>query len=974
MEKALLYLLFFLCFSGNGLAQTYWQQEVNYAIQVTLDDQQHTLTATAKIEYINHSPDELTFIYFHLWPNAYRNTQTAFARQQLVNNSLAFQFANEQARGYIDGLDFKVDGEPVRLEYDPQHIDIARLILNQPLRSGDRIRISTPFQVKIPESFSRLGHEGQSYQITQWYPKPAVYDRKGWHPLPYLDQGEFYAEFGRFDVSITLPANYTVGATGVLQNPEEQARMDSLATITARKTVFEPDMDFPPSSSQTKTLHYVQDRVHDFAWFADKRYNIFKSEVKLPASRRPVTTWLLFLNQGADEWKRSVKHINDAIYYYSLWVGDYPYQQATAVDGALVAGSGMEYPMVTVTEPEALVHEIGHNWFYGVLASQERLHPWMDEGINTYVENRIAKREDPNAGDLSSLLNSPRLVRLFGLKNLNANALNQLPYQMSASRGLDQPVELPAPAFRSVNYGLIVYYQTAHLFQYLAAYLGQERFDGCMHAYYDQWKFRHPYPEDLQAVFEQRSGERLDWFFKGLLQTINPLDIMPASVSATPTGYEVTVRNRSNAPVPVPVGAFDAEGRLLEIRWIPSFSGTATLSFSGSTIHHFLVDPEYLLPEINRSNNLIRTRGLLPKAHPLRLQFLAGIEQPARKQLYFFPVLGWNTLERFMPGIAFYNNLLIQKKLNVLVLPMYSFGQRQLNGIFTATYHLYRGHAGQFSVEADARQFERFSRLSPALTFTPRLRLGTSPRQRFRLAYTRITEEPTSEYPYRIHAAAYNVQSASYRLDVKNALRTLTFGLELHRFGYAPLLSGDQSAHLARADISFSRFYKPNKKVQARLFGGSFFGASQGDPGYFRIGLSSSFDYLKEEIFLDRSRLSPSVQAFVHQTDERDGGFRNYVPVSSRDWLATLNLTADLPVSPFSVYLDLGTLGGEDQVFYGTGFGLSLAKNVFNVYLPVAGSNYANSFPDSFWDFRKNIRFSLHLHALDPFRLLRASL
>ncbi|RYZ91946.1 MAG: M1 family peptidase, partial [Moraxellaceae bacterium] len=204
----LTFLSFFLFAANTSGQQNYWQQEVNHVISVSLNDTDHTLTAQTQIEYINNSPDELTFIWFHLWPNAYKDRHTAMAKQMVRNGSSKFYFAKESERGYIDGLDFKINGQAARLEAHPEFIDVTKLWLNEPLKPGQKITIPTPFTVKLPGDFSRLGHDGQSYQITQWYPKPAVYDRKGWHEMPYLDQGEFYSEFGKFDVSITLPDNY----------------------------------------------------------------------------------------------------------------------------------------------------------------------------------------------------------------------------------------------------------------------------------------------------------------------------------------------------------------------------------------------------------------------------------------------------------------------------------------------------------------------------------------------------------------------------------------------------------------------------------------------------------------------------------------------------------------------------------------------------------------------------------------------
>ena len=377
MKKTTLALLTLL--SLNLSAQDYFQQEVNYTIDVELDDENHSLKGTVYIDYFNNSPDDLDFLWFHIWPNAYKDKTTALAKQKLENGSTSLYYAADTERGHINGLDFKVAGERVRWNYHPEHIDICKLVLNKPLRAGKSIRISTPFFVKIPDAkFSRLGHIDQSYMITQWYPKPAVYDKDGWHPMPYLDQGEFYSEFGSFDVSITLPSNYTVGATGDLQNNKEIARLNNLARVTDTITQFSDDMSFPTSDLSTKTLRYTQKNIHDFGWFADKRYHVLKGEVELPNSKEKVTLWIMFTNNEAKLWRNSIEYMHDAVYYYSLWNGDYPYKHCSAVDGTIAAGGGMEYPNVTVIGgsgsdialEEVIMHEVGHNWFYGMLGSR----------------------------------------------------------------------------------------------------------------------------------------------------------------------------------------------------------------------------------------------------------------------------------------------------------------------------------------------------------------------------------------------------------------------------------------------------------------------------------------------------------------------------------------------------------------------------------------------------------------------------
>ncbi|MFI5134450.1 MAG: hypothetical protein ACHQD9_01225, partial [Chitinophagales bacterium] len=328
-------LILFFNFSEAQKENSYFQQEVNYTIHVTLDDAHHFLRGNISIEYINHSPDTLRFIYFHLWPNAYKNNYTAFAKQLLENGNTAFNDARDSDHGFIDSLNFTVNSEKEKLEIDSINIDIAKLYLPAPLAPGESISMASTFREKLPYTFSRGGHVGQQYQISQWYPKPAVYDRYGWHAMPYLDQGEFYSEFGSFDVEITLPKNYVVGATGILQNKSEQEWLNEkisalkIDSVVESQKHFSPKeiknqlKTFPPSDHELKTLNFTAENVHDFAWFADKRYEVMKSSVKLPSGKK-VMTWSLFLPQHAAIWKDAVTYADSSLWYYSNWVGDYP--------------------------------------------------------------------------------------------------------------------------------------------------------------------------------------------------------------------------------------------------------------------------------------------------------------------------------------------------------------------------------------------------------------------------------------------------------------------------------------------------------------------------------------------------------------------------------------------------------------------------------------------------------------------------
>ena len=355
MKKLPVVLLFILgaqspAFSQHNGTTPYWQQRVNYTIEVSLNDKDHTLKGFETIEYINNSPDTLTYIWFHIWPNAYKTDKTAYSDQALENGSTDFYFSDKDQKGYINRLDFKVDNKTAEIGDHPEHIDIVKLILPSPLPPGQKSIITTPFHVKLPFNFSRGGYDGDSYQVTQWYPKPAVYDRHGWHPMPYLDQGEFYSEFGSFDVSITVPENYVVGATGVLQNEDEKQWLQSrkgyswqpikkrVKKGSSTKTIVQK---FPVSSKEIKTLRYTQDNIHDFAWFADKRF-IVDHDTCLLSSGKIIDVYSYYTPGEKEFWENSVSFAKDAVRTRSEWIGEYPYPVVSVVQGPESFGGGME--------------------------------------------------------------------------------------------------------------------------------------------------------------------------------------------------------------------------------------------------------------------------------------------------------------------------------------------------------------------------------------------------------------------------------------------------------------------------------------------------------------------------------------------------------------------------------------------------------------------------------------------------------
>lgn len=476
-------IILFMFMSGEGLQAQSWQQQVDLTIQVTLDTKANILVGEETIGYKNNSPDTLHFIWMHCWPNAYRNDKTAFSEQLLANNRTDFYFSNEEQRGYMNQLQFRLDGQLANTEDHPLHQDILKLVLPKPLAPGASTIIQTPFRVKLPEIFSRMGHHNGFYAITQWYPKPAVYDKNGWHPIPYLDQGEFYSEFGNYSVSITVPEKFMVAATGLPQ--------DTLQNQVGLQ------------GETLKTIRFSQNKIHDFAWFASAKLRLVSDTLILHQDKTIRINCYVSPEQSAN-WKNCISVVKSAIRQRSRAIGDYPYDVISLVDGYQGEGSGgMEYPTIAVINlaenipdlEQTISHEIGHNWFYAALASNERQSPWLDEGLNTYYDLRF------NKGPSRPVEN----WLLSGLESIHR----------------DQAIQTPADSFNLVNYGLVAYYKAADWLKNLEAILGTAVFDSCMQAYYSRFKFSHVDAGDLRQVFETTSGKGLPSFAQ--LDSTGPL-------------------------------------------------------------------------------------------------------------------------------------------------------------------------------------------------------------------------------------------------------------------------------------------------------------------------------------------------------------------------------------------------------------------------------------------------------------------
>lgn len=1008
-------LLCALSASAATLAQHSFQQRADHTISVRLDDVAHVLHGEETIHYTNNSRTALDTLWLHLWPNAYATPNTALDKQLVRMGELDLHFATPTERGGIDSLDFSdANGSKLAWGFHPEHNDIGWVKLAGPLMPGTTTTLRTPFRVKIPDGkFSRLGHTGQAYYITQWFPKPAVFDHNGWHTMPYLTQGEFFCEFGSYDVSITLPANYVVGATGVLQNSAEQAWMDSLAGVPyADDRRFKVDVQrsalnrFPPSASATKTLRFVQDNVHDFAWFADKRFVVRKDVATLPDSQRSVTVWALFTPKNAEEWEAiGTRSLVNSLVHYSEWLGDYPYAVCTAVDGTISAGGGMEYPMITIigemgdeqTLDNVIAHEVGHNWFQGILASNERDNPWMDEGMNSFVELTYMRRH--YAGS-SMNISIPGLSDELVSKDPH-RLQSELGYRLNARRNLDQGLCLHSAHYTGTNYGTNVYMKSALAFDHLLAYLGEADMKRCMRAYYAEFKFRHPAPADVQWVFERESDKDLNWLFKGFLCTDEKYRVKAVSLDRRLQGgteERMHLGHRAKGPskVPFPItGYLGADSLGTVWVWNHGFGHQGRTEYARlpwSEVDRVRIDAGERTLDIDRRNNTVRSSGLIKRTAAPRFKFLVGLEQQDRGSVFFAPAIAANGHDGLQVGLLLHNTTFPSQRTEWVVAPLYGLGSGHLGGAARIEHHFDRLRSRVFqnihlglSARSASTLHDRFAhawytKLQPSLRFD-------------------LKREPLSRsWTHTVTVRGVHLALGS-RVEVPEAL-SITRSEERT---YAELSYTAQDRHaisptavtpeiivgngMARAAIELRQGFTYNDRkdqLRLRLFAGTFL--SKDERG-LRNGLEAwGLSWGPEDMLFDHAYLERGAneRLLSHQFTKQQGGFKTpFLQGGSDTWMAALNMEFDLPIGiPLSLFASAGavpttriTPDGRSTSTAGyaeAGIGLQLMRDVIEVWVPLYVSERIAD-EEQFLDrgIADRIRFVFALEKLDPTRLLR---
>lgn len=935
-------LLFLNLFVLSAQKQSSWQQQVNYTIDARLDTAGHGVDAHISMEYVNHSPDKLTQIYIHVWPNAYKDNTTPFAQQLAVNSQFDFLYAKNSDRGYIDRLNFQVDGQPVQWKFLEHQIDVVLLQLNSPLEPGRKVIISTPFYVKLPKVFSRSGYENNFYAVTQWYPKPAVYDVNGWNYMSYLNQGEFYSEYGDFKVQIELPQDYVLAATG-----NQTERIDTLG-----------------KSHYT----YEEKSIHDFAWFCSDSLKFMSEPYVLPDG----DTVVLEAYYRGRISNVTFKAMGATLEQYGKYVGKYPYKTCKLVIGPLEAGAGMEYPTITLCasdETETIVHEVGHNWFYGIIGNNERRYPWMDESINSYFDKVVTN--SLNEFESRDVVQDKKFYHPASRMTWMRSHFMMLGVKQMIAMGTSQAINLHSAEYSNGAYGLVIYGRGPLAFAYLREQLGDTLFFKCFSDYFNVWKYRHPLPGDMQESFEKTCGFSLAWFFKDMLSEVNGIDY-----KSTKGGSDFKI-----------IGS-DSLQSFLKSRHIKSRD----------------VNPYGFMVERNMYNNGQRKKFM-------RISLPLGIPTFDRQvQVNVMPWVGYNLYDGVYPMLLINNLLLNDRAIDYAFLPGYSFKRDAFNGYGHLSYrHLVRGKRSYWEggVQGQSYGLTTASRQNSYYKLMPFIRwksTGGKPgvtkveqclQLQFihtgldRSHYISNTDSNGVEH-YRdfIKDYFYNYTRISYVRDLRYLLNRVRLEVNAENGINNKFNPGSSSYVKLWLKAAYFNYFKKGKKFKTELFAGIMpYRKGNFDFQKFYIsGNSGRYDYTYSNVLMGRGENFLSDYLIGRQILD-NGGLRNIIALQGSDrWMTTLNTEVDFPGKlPLTFYFDMGyyrymnVVNGantnlNDAFCFSTGVQINLLKGVIQVFAPIAYSDNFKNYNLLNRSFLNSIGFRINLNRLEPNKLINGVL
>ncbi len=584
---------------------SYWQQHVEYKMEVDMNVENFQYTGNQELKYTNNSPDTLDRVFYHLFFNAFQPGSEMDVRSRTIKDPDSrvgdrISKLTEAEQGYLKVNSLTQDGASLSFQEVGTVLEVE---LSKPLLPGEKATFKMDFKGQVPQQIRRSGRnnaEGVALSMTQWYPKMAEYDFQGWHADPYIGR-EFHGVWGDFDVKISIDKKFTIGGTGYLQNPQEIGHgYEAEGTKVKQK------------KGDKHIWHFVAPMVHDFAWAADPE---FVHDKRTAADG----TVLHFLYKNdpkiKENWKNLQPKTEELLLYFNEHIGPYPWDQYSVIQGG---DGGMEYAMATLITGErsfgslvgVTAHEMAHAWFQHLMATNESVNEWMDEGFTSYIST-LAENEISDS------------------KEENVFAGSYRGYVRLATSGVEQPQSTHADRYNlNGAYGAAAYTKGSVFLAQLGYIIGQENLQKTLNRYYDEWKFKHPTPNDFIRIAEKVSGAELDWYLIDWTQTTNTIDYAITDLTEEGQTTTVNLERKGLMPMPLDIKVTYTDGTsemiyvpLRMMRWVkPAESGMdrtlakdwawayptykLTISKPKASISSIVIDPAGLMADINREDNV----------------------------------------------------------------------------------------------------------------------------------------------------------------------------------------------------------------------------------------------------------------------------------------------------------------------------------------------------------------------------------
>ena len=511
----------------------YWQQRIDYTMDVSMNVEDFTYKGRSTVQYTNHSPDTLNRVFFHLYFNAFRPGSDMDARLQSIsdpdnrmvteNKESRISVLSEDEMGYLRVTQITQNqGAPLKASHEET---ILVVDLQTPLLPQSSTTLNLDFEGQVPLQIRRSGRnseEGVALSMSQWYPKMVEYDHEGWHDYPYIAR-EFHGVWGDFDVKLTLDKSYTVAATGYLQNADEIGHGYSDQEVRIRK------------NQKNLTWHFKADNVHDFMWAADPEYVHDRL-----VTADDVTLHFFYKNKPelAENWKNLQPKTEEAMNFFNEHVGNYPYKQYSVVQGG---DGGMEYAMATLITGDrpfpslvgVMVHELAHSWFQHVLATNEGKHSWMDEGFTSYIS--------------SLCMNS-----LMGRNQEHQYAGSYRGYYALVESKMEEPQTTHSDRYdKNFAYSIAAYSKGSVFLAQLGYIIGKDALAKTLKRYYADYQFTHPTPNDFIRTAEKVSGAHLGWYLNDFTKTTKTIDYAIESVKPGSSGAAIELKRIGGIGMPI---------------------------------------------------------------------------------------------------------------------------------------------------------------------------------------------------------------------------------------------------------------------------------------------------------------------------------------------------------------------------------------------------------------------------------------